>query len=152
MLPESLGTPAAATYRGVCDDLGPHPQHRNDILTPVGKGSQRADLLSGPLNRLSAILSLLHPLDRYRNPSAIGSAIWSLGSTQRWEFSTASFQTAWGAQPRESGASCVQNPFKTSSKQKRDRGRDVCLVAPSNGCVLYYLCFTPSTAIVPPLR
>ena len=31
--------------------------------------------LSVPLNRLNAILSLLHPLDRYRNPSAIGSAI-----------------------------------------------------------------------------
>ena len=31
--------------------------------------------LSGPLNRLNAILSLLHPLDRYRTPSAIGSAI-----------------------------------------------------------------------------
>ena len=28
-----------------------------------------------PLNRLNAILSLLHPLDRYRTPSAIGSAI-----------------------------------------------------------------------------
>ena len=32
-------------------------------------------ILSGPLNRLNAILSLLHPLDRYRTPSAIGSAI-----------------------------------------------------------------------------
>ena len=31
--------------------------------------------LSGPLNRLNAILSLLQPLDRYRAPSAIGSAI-----------------------------------------------------------------------------
>ena len=32
--------------------------------------------LSGPLNRLNAILSLLHPLDRYRIRSArIGSAI-----------------------------------------------------------------------------
>ena len=32
--------------------------------------------LSGPLNRLSAILSLLQPLDRYgAPPSAIGSAI-----------------------------------------------------------------------------
>ena len=30
---------------------------------------------SGPLNRLNAILSLLHPLDRDRNPSAIGTAI-----------------------------------------------------------------------------
>ena len=32
-------------------------------------------VLSGPLNRLNAILSLLQPLDRYRTPSAIGSAI-----------------------------------------------------------------------------
>ena len=31
--------------------------------------------LSGPLNRLNAMLSLLHPLDRYRTPFAIGSAI-----------------------------------------------------------------------------
>ena len=31
--------------------------------------------LSGPLNRLNAILSLLHHLDRYRTPSAIGRAI-----------------------------------------------------------------------------
>ena len=31
--------------------------------------------LSGPLNRLNAILSLLQPLDRYRTRSAIGSAI-----------------------------------------------------------------------------
>ena len=32
--------------------------------------------LSGPLNRLNAIQSLLHPLDRYRTPPfAIGSAI-----------------------------------------------------------------------------
>ena len=31
--------------------------------------------LSGPLDRLNAILSLLQPLDRYRAPSAIESAI-----------------------------------------------------------------------------
>ena len=35
----------------------------------------RTCLLSGPLDRLNAILSLLQPLDRYRTPSAIGSAI-----------------------------------------------------------------------------
>ena len=34
--------------------------------------------LSGPLDRLKAILSLLQPLDRYRAPSAIGNAIGSL--------------------------------------------------------------------------
>ena len=32
-------------------------------------------VLSGPLDRLNAILSLPQPLDRYRAPSAIGSAI-----------------------------------------------------------------------------
>ena len=31
--------------------------------------------LSSPLNWLNAIQSLLQPLDRYRNPSAIGSSI-----------------------------------------------------------------------------
>ena len=36
---------------------------------------QRNGCLSGPLNRLNAILSLLQPLDRCRTPSAIGSAI-----------------------------------------------------------------------------
>ena len=54
--------------------------------------------LSGPLDRLNAILSLLQPLDRYRTPSAIGSAIGrplsrpiSHMQTQLWESSTASF-------------------------------------------------------------
>ena len=32
-------------------------------------------MLSGPLDRLNAILSLLQPLDRYRATCAIGSAI-----------------------------------------------------------------------------
>ena len=32
-------------------------------------------VLSGPINQLNAILSLLHALDRYRTPFAIGSAI-----------------------------------------------------------------------------
>ena len=50
----------------------------------LGKGSQKGSEKgtvkegseqSGPLNRLNAILSLLQPLDRYRAPSAIGSAI-----------------------------------------------------------------------------
>ena len=33
------------------------------------------DELRGPLNRLNAIPSLLHPLDSYRTPSAIARAI-----------------------------------------------------------------------------
>ena len=38
------------------------------------QGPQK-DSLSGTLNQLNAILSLLRPLDRYRAPSAIGTAI-----------------------------------------------------------------------------
>ena len=41
----------------------------------VPKGPHLKTKLSGLLNRLNAILSLLQPLDRYRTPSAIGSAI-----------------------------------------------------------------------------
>ena len=40
--------------------------------------------LSGPLNRLNAILSLLQPLDCYRTPSAIGSAIGRPLSSTAW--------------------------------------------------------------------
>ena len=45
--------------------------------TTLGRGKQTKNGfgLSGPLHRLNAILSLLHPLDRYRTSSAIGSAI-----------------------------------------------------------------------------
>ena len=39
------------------------------------ENNEKEKQLSGPLNRLNAILSLLQPLDRYRTPSAIGSAI-----------------------------------------------------------------------------
>ena len=42
---------------------------------PSQPGLCRPGALSGPLNRLNAILSLLHSLDRCRTPSAIGSAI-----------------------------------------------------------------------------
>ena len=41
-------------------------------------------VLSGPLDQLNAILSLLHPLDRYRTPSAIGSAIGGALSRPIW--------------------------------------------------------------------
>ena len=41
-----------------------------------GKVSKLCNALSGPLNRLNAVLSLLHPLDCYRTAlCAIGSAI-----------------------------------------------------------------------------
>ena len=56
--------------------------------------------LSGPINRLNAILSLLQPLDRYR---------------------TSHPRTGRSSQPP---CYSVQNPLKTSAKRKRDRGRD----------------------------
>ena len=48
-----------------------------DCFRDLGSESPETWLLglSGPLNRLNAILSLLQPLDRYRAPSAIESAI-----------------------------------------------------------------------------
>ena len=66
------------------------------VVTPLNK--LPLSELSGPLDRLNAILSLLHPFDRYRTPSAIGSAIGgggpispNLASKHRWESTTASF-------------------------------------------------------------
>ena len=48
------------------------PLSQNTLYQEV---SEYGFVLSGPLDRLNAILSLLQPLDRYRAPSAIGSAI-----------------------------------------------------------------------------
>ena len=45
------------------------------ISGQLASGRCSTSRLSGPLNQLNAILSLLQPLDRYRTPSAIGSAI-----------------------------------------------------------------------------
>ena len=62
-------------------DLGDAKQHRHIryILALVVERMVCIELsfccCCGPLNRLNAILSLLHPLDCYRTPSAIGSAI-----------------------------------------------------------------------------
>ena len=86
--------------------------------------------LSGPLNRLNAILSLLQPLDRYRTPSAIGSAIGRPLSRPISHPNTGGSpqpprsKPLGGAQPRDSGAIVSKKPLKTSAKQKRDRGRD----------------------------
>ena len=85
--------------------------------------------LSGPLNRLNAILSLLQPLDRYRATSAIGSAIRrrclalsrvhdQVGALNRLVLNRFRGSTA------RSWRYSIQNTFKTSAKQKRDRGRD----------------------------
>ena len=69
----------------------------DDLNSERGGFCESPLVLSGPLNRLNAILSLLQPLDRYRTPSAIGSAIGrpylalSRIHAQLWESSTASF-------------------------------------------------------------
>ena len=74
--------------------------------------------LSGPLNRLNAILSLLQPLDRYMTPSAIGSAIGKALSrpishprTGRSPQPPRSKPPS-GTQPRDSGAIVSQTPLK----------------------------------------
>ena len=55
---------------------GTHLQNEHSHVSPWKRCAQPLKpRLSGPLNRLNAILSLLHPLDRYRTPAAIGSAI-----------------------------------------------------------------------------
>ena len=54
-------------------DLGTHKEP--ECLQNKGPRHRAWPGLSGPLNRLNAILSLLQPLDRYRAPSAIASAI-----------------------------------------------------------------------------
>ena len=53
----------------------PLPNSRFYNLFRVSGVNPQSHFLSGPLNRLNAILSLLRPLDRYRTPSVIGSAI-----------------------------------------------------------------------------
>ena len=82
--------------------------------------------LSGPLNRLNAMLSLLHPLDRYRTPSAIGSAIGSPLSRPISHPNTGESPQPPRSQPLGglNRAIVSEAPFKTSTKQKRDRGRD----------------------------
>ena len=90
------------------------------------KGSQKGLLsqkLSGPLDRLNAILSLLQPLDRYRAPSAIGSAIGrplsrpishprTGGSPQPHRS-----KPLGGAQPRDSGAIVSQTALNQARNE-----------------------------------
>ena len=84
--------------------------------------SRSGSRLSGPLDRLNAILSLLQPIDRFRAPSAIGSAIGrplsrpiSHPRTGRSPQPPRS-KPLRGAQPRDSGAIVSQ----TSLKQARN--------------------------------
>ena len=79
---------------------------------------------------MNAILSLLQPLDRYRTPSAIGSAIGRPLSRPISHPNTVVGVLNRLVLNRLGGSSArwwrysVQNPLKTSAKQKRDRGRD----------------------------
>ena len=85
--------------------------------------------LSGPLDRLNAILSLLQPLDRYRATCAIGSAI---GRALSRPISRP--RTGASSQPpcpkpsrglnRAIVGYSVPNPFKISAKPKHDRDHD----------------------------
>ena len=82
--------------------------------------------LSGSPNRLNAVLSLLHPLDRYGTPSAIGSAIGRALSRIRTQvgFLNGLVLNHLGSSTARLWCCSVQYPFKTSAKHKRDRGRD----------------------------
>ena len=48
-----------------------HPHFPSPKFMCLNEHEPKCDKLSGPLNRLNAILSLLHPLDRYRTRSPI---------------------------------------------------------------------------------
>ena len=73
------------------------------------------------------MLSLPHPLDRYRTPSAIGSAIGRLLSRPMSHPNTQVgvlnrlVLNRLGAQPRDSGAIVSKSPLKTSAERKHDR-------------------------------
>ena len=92
---------------------------KRKILGRVSRGRPWViRVLSGPLDRLNAILSLLQPLDRYRTPSAIGSAIGrplsrpiSHPRTGRRPQPPRS-KPLRGAQPRDSGAIVSETPLK----------------------------------------
>ena len=78
-----------------------------------------SDFLMFSHRRVLTNIVLRREKGRYRTRSAIGSAIGRALSRP------ISCKPLRGAQPRGSGATyCVHNPFKTSAKQKRDRGCD----------------------------
>ena len=72
-------------YGGVGVQLSRRPKENKLFGQEISGTLPWASSLSGPLNRVNAILSLLQPLDRCRTPSAVGSAIgWPyLASTYR---------------------------------------------------------------------
>ena len=96
---------------------------RNTVAYHPFQNHYTHKILSGPLDRLNAILSLLQPLDRYRAPSAIGSAIGrplsrpiSHPRTGRSPQPPRS-KPLRGAQPRDSGAIVSQTPLKQARNE-----------------------------------
>ena len=76
---------------------------------------------SDSLNRLSAILSLLQPLDCYRTTSAIGSAIGrpylALSPSTHGGSQLPRSKPPYGAQPRDSGAIVSQTPLNKARNE-----------------------------------
>ena len=83
--------------------------------------------LSGPLSRLVATLSLLHPLDRYRTHICDRECDW-VALFRIPTHSCRSSQLPCSRPPRSSTVRLwcyrVQNPFKNKRKTKLDEGRD----------------------------
>ena len=75
--------------------------------------------LVGPLNRLNAILSLLHPLDRYRTPSAIGSAIGRPLSGPILHPNPGGSPQPPRSKPCDSGAIVSETPLKQARNKMR---------------------------------
>ena len=85
--------------------------------------------LSGALNRLNAILSLLHPRDCYRTPSSIESAIVRpylalLRIRMQLEVLNRLVLNCLGGSTARQWCYSVRTLFKNKSKKSRDRGRD----------------------------
>ena len=109
-----------------CNFAIPHfPAERSSLISPCNFATRllKACILSGPLDRLNAILSLLQPLNRYRAPSAIGSAIGRpLSRPISHPCKGRSSQPPHskplrGAQPRDSGAIVSQTPLKQARNE-----------------------------------
>ena len=114
----------------LCSCFGTYHPGREEHLWPCkpelhGQMSNQHKL-SGPLDRLKAILYLLHPLDRYRTPPAIGSAIGrplsrpiSHPNTGAGVLNRTVLNRRSWAQPRDSGAIVSKTPLKQTRIKTR---------------------------------